>query len=85
MISISCRIAAEQVLARCLSGDSPPALPPALLEEPCAQALFSILVEGLADRFEPALCDAYARLFASAVAQTVGDFDAAALLARYRR
>ena len=73
------------MLARCLAGDPPPALPPALLEEPCAPALFSILVEGLADRFEPALCDAYARLFASAVAQTAGDFDAAALLARYRR
>jgi len=72
-------------LARCLAGDPPPALPPALLEEPCAQALFSILVEGLADRFEPSLCDAYVRLLASAIAQTAGDFDAAALEARYRR
>ncbi len=50
------------MLARCLAGDPPPTLPPALLEEPCAPALFSILVEGLADRFEPALCDAYVRL-----------------------
>jgi ADP-heptose:LPS heptosyltransferase len=71
-------------LARCLAGDPPDALPPALLEEACAQALFSILVEGLADRFEPALCDTYVRLLASAIAQTAGDFDAAALEARYR-
>jgi ADP-heptose:LPS heptosyltransferase len=72
-------------LARCLAGDPPDALPPALLEEACAPALFSILVEGLADRFEPALCDAYVRLFSGAIAQTTGDFDAAALEARYQR
>ena len=73
------------MLAQCLAGDPPSALPPALLEEACAPALFSILVEGLADRFEPALCDAYVRLFSSAIAQTAGDFDAAALEARYQR
>ncbi len=72
-------------MAQCLAGDPPPALPPELLEEGCAQALFSILVEGLADRFEPALCDAYARLFSKAIAQTAGDFDAAALEARHQR
>jgi ADP-heptose:LPS heptosyltransferase len=42
-------------------------LPPALLEEQCAQALFGILIEGLGDRFEPALCDIYARLFSQAI------------------
>jgi ADP-heptose:LPS heptosyltransferase len=73
------------VLARCLAGDPPPTLPPALLEEACAPALFSILVEGLADRFEPALCDAYVRLISGAIAQTTGDFDAEALEARYSR
>jgi len=72
-------------LARCLAGDPPPELPPALLEEACAPALFSILVEGMADRFDPALCDAYVRLFSSAIAQTAGDFDDAALEARYQR
>jgi ADP-heptose:LPS heptosyltransferase len=73
------------VLAQCLAGDPPAALPPELLEDACAPALFSILVEGLADRFEPALCDAYVRLFSSAIAQTAGDVDAAALEARYER
>ncbi len=51
------------------------------MEEPCGHALFSILVEGLADRFEPSLCDAYARLFAQAVESD----DPAPLVARYER
>jgi len=42
-------------------------------------------VEGLADRFEPALCDAYARLFSQAVAFAVEGYDAASLVARYDR
>jgi ADP-heptose:LPS heptosyltransferase len=55
------------VLARCIAGYPPAELPPALLEEPCAQALFGILIEGLGDRFEPALCDVYARLLSQAI------------------
>jgi len=73
------------VLARCLAGDPPAALPPELLEESCAPALFSIVVEGLADRFEPALCDIYVRLFSQAIAETAGECEAAALEARYHR
>jgi ADP-heptose:LPS heptosyltransferase len=42
-------------------------------------------VEGLADRFEPALCDAYARLFSQAIAATVEGVDPASLIARYER
>ncbi|MDE3167005.1 MAG: hypothetical protein KGN36_14460, partial [Acidobacteriota bacterium] len=56
------------MLALCLAGTPPADLPPALLEEPCGQALFGIWVEGLADRFDGALCDIYARLFAQAAA-----------------
>ena len=55
------------------------------MEEPCAQALFGILVEGLADRFEPALCDVYVRLLAPAVARAVEGLEPASLLARYER
>jgi hypothetical protein len=73
------------VLAECLAGRPPAALAPALLEDACAPALFSILVEGLADRFERALCDAYVRLFADAIARTVGGVDATALVERYQR
>jgi ADP-heptose:LPS heptosyltransferase len=60
-------------------------LPPALVEEPGGQALFGILVEGLADRFEPRLCDMYARLFSQAVAQVAEDVDPVRLIARYER
>jgi ADP-heptose:LPS heptosyltransferase len=56
-----------------------------LLDDPGGQALFGILVEGLADRFEPGLCDIYARLFSQAVAQVAEDVDPAWLVARYRR
>jgi ADP-heptose:LPS heptosyltransferase len=69
------------LLRQCIAGNPPPELPRALLEEPCAQALFGILIEGLADRFEPALCDVYARLFSRAIEGQ----DAAALVARYQR
>jgi ADP-heptose:LPS heptosyltransferase len=64
-----------------MAGNPPVRLPHALLEEPCAKALFGILVEGLADRFEPALCDVYARLFSQAIAGQ----DPAALVTRYER
>ena len=43
------------MLEQCIAGNPPVELPRILLEEPCAQALFGILVEGLGDRFEPAL------------------------------
>jgi ADP-heptose:LPS heptosyltransferase len=62
------------VLDRCLAGDPPDRLPPALIEEPCGKALFGILAEGLADRFEPALCDIYARLFAPVIGGSVARY-----------
>jgi ADP-heptose:LPS heptosyltransferase len=53
------------------------------MEGPCAPALFGVLVEGLADRFEPALCDTYARLFSQAIASVTGA-DASTLVSRYK-
>jgi ADP-heptose:LPS heptosyltransferase len=73
------------VLEGCVRGHPPAEIPRALIEEPGGRALFGILVEGLADRFEPALCDVYVRLFAGALAQTVPGLDAGSLEARYRR
>lgn len=55
-------------------GDPPDELLHELIEEPCGKALFGILVEGLADRFEPALCDIYARLFAPVVRGSVARY-----------
>jgi ADP-heptose:LPS heptosyltransferase len=73
------------LLDQCLAGRPPAELPPALVEEPDGHALFGILVEGLADRFEPRLCGVYARLFSQAVAQVAENVDPVALMARYER
>jgi ADP-heptose:LPS heptosyltransferase len=73
------------VLERAIAGAPPKELPRPLMQEPCAKSLFGILVEGLADRFEPALCDVYARLFSQAVAHVIPELDAASLVARYER
>ena len=49
------------------------------------RALFSIVIERLADLFEPALCEVYARLFAHVISRALPDYDASDLLIRYRR
>ena len=85
MTSISPSETAQEVLAQCLEGRPPAKLPPCLLEERAAPALFSILVEGLADRFEPGLCDAYAHLFSQALADVDPAWDANSLFERYQR
>jgi len=81
LTSTSCSQLARDLLARAVAGESPAELPLALIDEPGGQSLFGILAEGLADRFEPALCDVYARLFA----QAIDPANSAALVARYRR
>jgi ADP-heptose:LPS heptosyltransferase len=83
--SILCKDIARETLDLCLAGSPPKDLPRALVEDRCGDALFGILVEGLADRFEPALCDAYARLFSQAVAHASEGADAVSLVARYER
>lgn len=67
MTSTSCSEIARDLLARAIAGHPPAELPRELLEDECSNALFGILAEGLADRFEPALCEVYADLFAQAV------------------
>ncbi len=70
------------MLGCCLRGEAwPPELVRALATEECSEALFRVVAEGLADRFEPVLCDAYARLFAEAIAPD----GSAAMVERYRR
>ena len=81
MTSISLSRLAQHVLDQCLAGSVPDELPRPLIDDPGGQSLFGILAEGLADRFEPSLCDAYAHLFAQAIAGG----DPTALVARYRR
>jgi ADP-heptose:LPS heptosyltransferase len=67
LTSTSCEDAARAVLADCIEGRGPDRLPRELTDPACAHALFGILAEGLGDRFEPALCDVYARLFSQAI------------------
>jgi ADP-heptose:LPS heptosyltransferase len=50
-----------------------------------SRALFGILAEGLSDRFEPRLVDAYAALFSEVIAAALPGSSAAELLARYQR
>ena len=85
MTSTSCNAIARELLDRCLAGRPPAELPPALLQESGGQALFGILVECLADSFEPGLCDVYARLFSQAVSRVAEDVDPTELVARYQR
>lgn len=80
MTSTSCEEIARDLLSRCIAGNPPRELPRELLDPACAGALFGVFVEGLADRFDPALCDAYAELFSQAIAG-----DSQALVDRYRR
>ena len=70
------------LLDYCLRAEAwPSELLRALADDECSDALFRIVAEGLADRFEPALCDTYAALFAEAIAPG----ESAALVERYRR
>jgi ADP-heptose:LPS heptosyltransferase len=83
--STSCSEIAQELLERCIARNPPSELPRALVEEPCGRSLFGILVEGLADRFDPVLCNSYARLFSQALAYVRNDVDAPSLVSRYDR
>ncbi len=50
-----------------------------------SRAFFSVVIERLADLFEPRLCDVYARLFSLVIARALPEFQALELIHRYRR
>jgi len=50
-----------------------------------SRALFGILAEGLSDRFEPYLVEAYAELFSEVIAALLPHWSASELLARFQR
>jgi ADP-heptose:LPS heptosyltransferase len=82
LASTSCNERAASLLDSCLRGVAwRPELLSSLLGDDCSEALFRVVAEGLADRFDPALCDIYAALFAEAIAPG----ESAALVERYRR
>ncbi len=64
MASISCEAAARELLRQCVSGEPwTRDLALKLVKPESADALFRILIEGLADRFEAKLCDDYQAIF----------------------
>jgi ADP-heptose:LPS heptosyltransferase len=86
LASISCSDAAAELLRRCVAGDKWDSdLVSVLTADHCSDALFRILVEGLADRFEPRLCDAYADIFCRILETCTPDLEAKDLRARYER
>ena len=86
MANTSCDQAARELLCHCLRGDPwPRSLLLGLIGDDCSRDLFRVVAEGLADRFEPALCDTYAELFSEALAAIEPELEARALLARAGR
>jgi hypothetical protein len=86
LASISAEESARELLACCVDRRawSEHLLLP-LLEERNSPLLFGIVAEGLADRFDPRLCDAYADIFSEVIARTIPGLHAPHLLARYQR
>jgi len=77
---------AQELLEHCLAG-SPfhERLLDDLLEGDRSRALFRIVVERLADLFEPRLCGVSADLFSEVIARRIPDLHAEHLAARYER
>jgi ADP-heptose:LPS heptosyltransferase len=77
---------ARDLLGYCLRGERWPAgLVDTLLDADGADAMIRIVVERLADLFEPKLVDVYAGLFCEVIARVLPEFTAEQLLARFQR
>jgi ADP-heptose:LPS heptosyltransferase len=86
LASTSCNDLADQLLASCLEGERWRGdLLDKLISPECSDALFRIVIEGLADLFEPRLCDIYARMFSEVIERAIPELRASDLEARYRR
>jgi ADP-heptose:LPS heptosyltransferase len=55
------------------------------LASAATRALFGIVIERLADLFEPGLCDVYAQLFSHVISRAIPGLHAEELLLRYQR
>ncbi|MGH9661365.1 MAG: glycosyltransferase family 9 protein [Bryobacteraceae bacterium] len=86
MENTSCRQLAEELLAGCLEGRAwRRAALERLVGAECSAEFFRVVVEGLADRFDPLLCQTYASVFAEALAIASPGLDAWEIAARYER
>jgi ADP-heptose:LPS heptosyltransferase len=94
--SISALDLAQQVIETCLAeGTWPGRALDALIERAlgedkriaaeASRAFFGVVIERLADLFEPRLCDVYGRLFSLVIARALPEFQAIDLIHRYRR
>ncbi len=77
--------AARRILDACLSGVRWSGADLSALIDTGSPALFSILAEGLSDRFEARLADAYGEIFAQVIAAFNPRYTASALVERYGR
>lgn len=74
------------MLAGCLAGEPPEAATVhELVDRDCSDALFRIVAEGLADRFEPHLCGLYADIFSEVIGRALPEFNPVELRVRYER
>ncbi len=74
------------MLACCLNGARwPDDLLRQLASPACSDSLFRIVIERLADLFEPRLCDVYAAMFSELIEQAIPELRASDLIHRYQR
>ncbi len=74
------------MLACCLKGERwPDGLLRQLASSTCSDSLFRIVIERLADLFEPRLCDVYAAMFSEVIEQAIPELRAPDLIHRYQR
>ena len=86
MENISADHFAHELLEHCLAGSPfPEHLLDELLIGDRSRALFRVVVERLADLFEPRLCTVYAELFSEVIARRIPGLHAGHLAARYAR
>jgi ADP-heptose:LPS heptosyltransferase len=80
------RAAAHELLEICLAGRRWESdLLETVLADESGRTLFSVVVERLADLFEPRLCDTYADLFSEVIARVRLEYSASVLRQRYER
>lgn len=84
--STSCNERGNLLLDSILAGAQPDLdVARSLARDGCSDALFRVVVEGLADRFEPRLCDAYASFFSAVLSEVFPDLNETELTERYGR
>ena len=84
MANISPEKIAQRVLEACLAGEEWRPADVDVLVDSDSDALFTIIAEGLADRFDPRLCDDYVNIFCQAIARADDRFKIDQLRVRYR-